>query len=260
MNQPHLNRRHFLRTLVAGVGAAVVASTSRAGTEIIYSSELDTGRLLYTFDDVPFDLPQMFDLVAVLKSNSCRAQFYFTGDGILKYPDSVRYLLDSNYPVGWHSMHHENMWDKQDRELVDDVRRWRRVMKEMCFRYEPTLARFPYGSGRPEQIKLLQEEGLVLQPTLSKGVVSYNWDVDTLDWHPFRKLSSEEILSQIESHLAAADEFELSSTPVVILLHLNLNHPNGFSSTTEDFSDDPDVLISHSMITSDINQFEAILV
>ena len=194
--------------------------------------------LLYTFDDVPFDKGRMVDIVKILKQDSCNSQFYLTGKGISKYPESVEYLIEQGYSVGWHSMNHEVMSRKNRKEFLDDVIEWKILLKEIIPGYEPRFARFPYGLGLDWQIEVLKDKGMVLQRFTRRKRITSNWDVDSIDWNPYFVRTAKDMrtrASKLDSKLS-----------VVLLFHLALAKDLKFGSK----------VIDESLITSDHENFQ----
>ena len=194
--------------------------------------------LIYTFDDVPFNKKGMINFVEILKQNNCKSQFYLTGKGIKEIPDSVEYLIDQGYSVGWHSMNHDVMSYKNDKEFLKDIIQWKSLLKEVSPNYEPKYARFPYGLGKNSQIKILNEEGLNMQKCVTNIKKTRNWDVDSIDWHPYLVRSAKDVKRRIS-------KFH-SNNPIILLFHLTLAKPLNFGSRK----------VSESLITSDPDKFQ----
>ena len=226
----------MIRRAFLGLTAAYVTSLLFPG--LAYGRK----NMLYTFDDNPYDKERMSKFIEILKQNNLDSQFYFIGKGIKKFPESVNYVLEQGYLVGWHSMHHDIMSKKNDKEFLEDVLEWKNVMNDVAHGYEPKYARFPYGSGTIKQIKILNDEGLVLQKCATKTErPSLNWDISSEDWNPYRVRSAKEI-----SKLAGKIN---SNNQIVLLLHLTLDKP--FITKNKATVD--------SLITSDLERFQGLI-
>ena len=198
--------------------------------------------MLYTFDDNPYDKGRMSKFIEILKKNNLASQFYFIGNGIKKFSESVNYVLEQGYSVGWHSMEHDVMSKKNDKDFLDDVLEWKNVMKDVAPGYEPKYARFPYGSGTAKQIEILKGEGLILQKCATKTErPSLNWDISSNDWNPYSVRSAKEI-SKLTKKIN-------SSKQIVLLLHLTLDKP--FITKNKATVD--------SLITSDLERFKELV-
>lgn len=251
-----MNRRHFLRCAGLSLLSAASGACARPqGGSGLSSPAFDPGRLLYTFDDAPLDLEETIVLADMLRLNAAPAQFYFTGDAIKQRPASVEYLIAEDFHVGWHSMRHERMSHKTDQQLARDIRQWRKVMRGVVPAYEPELARFPYGDGRHEQVPVLAQEGLHIQPCSWGGFQPCNWDVDTWDWHPYRRLNRNQIFD-----CAAHAMSQNPGADIIILLHLNLAHPVRFDRRTGAMTDSGDLTVTTSTIMDDLDEFETLLI
>ena len=237
-----MDRRGFLK--LAGVtllGFVPVVEAYPKGFE----SEKREKHVIYTFDDIPFEMERTKRLSGILKEGGCRGQFYFTGDAIRVFPDSVDYLISEGFDVGWHSMHHGVMSKKGDKQFLYDVAEWKRTLKDVCPPYSPKLARFPGGRGTGKQIKLLEKEDLHIQPRGAGGISTYNWDIDSRDWSQSQCMPYNAIAANIE---------RVNADSVVVLFHLRLG--NLFSCRR---SDSRQVRLKESYLLRDLEGFEAFI-
>lgn len=248
-----MRRRTFLGFTVGAVACLTWLPLSAGGAVTVESTNFDLP--IYTFDDVPFEPLRMRKLLTTLNNNHAKAQFYFTGEGILAQPDSVTMTLDAGFPVGWHSMHHNNMAYKNDLQLADDIRAWRYAMRSVAPGFEPRLARFPYGSGRSHQYRILYNEGLSLHPCAWGGIQSANWDVDSFDWHPWRAENDVSLRQKIRKAC------ESSSISPVVLLHLTLARPAFFCKEKQELDKThPDRTVTESTLLSDPGRIANIMI
>ena len=131
-------------------------------------------------------------------------------------PDSVKCIADYGFQIGWHSMNHDVMRRKSQEDFNKDIYNWKETLDNVVPDYIPSFARFPYGSGTKEQIELLKKQDLIIFPCAGKGVNTYNWDIDTMDWHPKEYYSLNQII----------DEFsKFRNFPVIVLFHQVLAKP-----------------------------------
>lgn len=223
-----MNRRNFLKSL--GLGILNLTPLSA------YAKNISNQKIVLSFDDVPYSLDRMKILVYILKKYGfLNSHFYLTGEGIKKHPDSVKYLISEGFVIGWHSMKHELMRNKNDTEFLRDVIEWKNLLKSIVPYYEPKFARFPYGAGSNKQQLLLKSEGLELLEC-ARGKHPTNWDIDTLDWDIKQCYTKEKIIDKLN---------QIKINNCVILFHLELS--NQYKSVKE------------SLITSDLNEFEKIV-
>jgi len=239
-----MERRTFLKLSAVAWGPLPPFSRYYA-TRVI-----DHSKILYTFDDDPFDINRTRKLVKVLKENKCETQLYLTGSGIKKFPKSVDYFLSNGYDIGWHSMYHDIMTRKDDKDFLADINNWKKTLKAVAPSFAPTLARFPYGKGRRRQIRILKEEGLNVQACATKSLSTSNWDVDSHDWDPYKVLSSEEMYQEI---LGVQNRHK---NPVVVLFHFSLTIPLAYSSKTRRRNRKGDVIMQESAITGQLHLFK----
>ena len=231
-----IDRRGFLKLAGASLAGFVLAGEA-------YPKELGKRKdVIYTFDDIPFEMERTRKHSGILKGNGCRGQFYFTGDAVRVFPDSVDYLISEGFDVGWHSMHHDYMHKKSEREFSNDIAEWKKALKDASPSYTPRLARFPYGRGTERQIKLLEKEDLRLQPCGTRGIDTNNWDVDSMDWSKSECMSYDAIAAKIE---------RINAENPVILFHLRLG--NLFSCRR---SDSRQVRLKESYLLRDLDGFE----
>lgn len=247
-----MRRRAFLGFTVGAVACLPWLPYSALGAVTVESTKSD--QPIYTFDDVPFEPLRMQKLLGILKNNHAKAQFYFTGEGILAQPDSVVMTLDAGFPVGWHSMHHDDMAYKNDHQLADDIRAWKDTMRSVAPGFEPKLARFPYGNGHSYQYRILHNEGLSLHPCAWGGIQPANWDVDSFDWHPWKAENGVSLRQKIRKAC------ESSSISPVILLHLTLARPEFFCKEKQDIDRlHPDCVVTESIVLSEPGKMKNIL-
>lgn len=229
-----MERRNFLKiSTLAGFGIML--------PNLVYNKQ--ENKILYTFDDSPFELERTSKLVNLLKENNCQTQFYFAGEGIKKQPESIAYLIDNKYNIGWHSMKHDNMTRKNEKEFVEDILSWKKLMKNIVPNYEPKYARFPYGVGKEWQVEILKKEGLNLQPIATKGNVIYNWDVAARDWDPPTMKTPKQIHKEIDSIKPKYPN------PIVLLLHLEFTKPLKYKGK----------LLKESPITSNYDKIKELI-
>jgi peptidoglycan/xylan/chitin deacetylase (PgdA/CDA1 family) len=238
-----MDRRLFIKTALFA-GAALFLDLSLPK---ISEKTRKPKKVIYTFDDVPYELERTEQLCKILTNNNCQSQFYLTGDGIKKFPESVEFMISNGFEVGWHSMHHEKMRMKDDKEFLGDVYEWKKTLKDFCRNYEPNYARFPYGMGTMKQMDLLEKEGLNIQPCARRGKHSYNWDIDSKDSDPRNFIGYDKMPFLLN---------RIKNDPVVILFHMELAVPfhydNGKKCYTSQITGKP---LYFERLVQNINSF-----
>lgn len=156
--------------------------------------DIPLGNVALTFDDGPSQYSM--EIVNILKKHEIGGTFFFVGQNVERFADSVRYVQSNGYSIGSHSINHYNIptlsYEDQEIELVQSIE----LLKEIADT-EVTLFRPPYGS-YSEHLKNLINENKY------KMVL---WNNDPKDW---KTRNSDQIFHDIQNS-------EVSGS--IILLH-----------------------------------------
>ncbi|MBS4174283.1 polysaccharide deacetylase family protein [Bacillus sp. FJAT-49736] len=133
------------------------------------SYSVPDGYVALTFDDGPSRYSK--EIVDILKKYHVGGTFFYIGQNVKKYPESVQYTHKNGFVIGNHSMTHPEFtklsYEKQERELLET----NQLIKQIT--HEPVrLFRPPYGSIDNNTRKLLNNHHY-------KMVL---WNKDPRDW------------------------------------------------------------------------------
>lgn len=127
------------------------------------------GHVALTFDDGPSKFTEK--IADVLKEYRVGGTFFFIGENVEKYPESVQYVKEHGYSIGSHSMHHLELTKlskaKQKYEITQPNEMIEKLTGEPVVLFRP-----PYGAKNKALVDYINN-------TNHKMVL---WDIDTLDW------------------------------------------------------------------------------
>lgn len=172
--------------LAAAFLAVSGAVSTMAGVQRIQEPvcRVETGekQIALSFD-VEWTDVQTGELLSILKKHRVSATFFLVGNWAQAHRDSVVQIAAAGCELGSHSMAHTNMQklspEKQKKQLEDCSR----VLEEITGK-RPRLFRAPYDAYSPGLLAAVREQGMV----------SIQWDVDSLDW---KNLSPERICDHV---------------------------------------------------------------
>lgn len=158
----------------------------------------DAKRVAFTFD-AAYDPAPLASILATLKKEDVPATFFFTGEFVEDFPESVAAVVASGAPIGNHSYSHPDFTKIPPDEARSQLRRTATLLTEAGADDPRPLFRFPYGA----------RDKATLALAASEGYVSVYWTIDTLDWKPER--TAQEIHDVVMSRL---------SPGAIVLMHV----------------------------------------
>ncbi|MHB9148656.1 MAG: polysaccharide deacetylase family protein [Thermoleophilia bacterium] len=158
----------------------------------------DTKRVAFTFD-AAYDPAPLSSILATLRKEGVPATFFFTGEFVEDFPESVAAVVASGAPIGNHSYSHPDFTKISPDEARSQLRRTATLLTEAGAEDPRPLFRFPYGARDKTTSALVASE----------GYVSVYWTIDTLDWKPQR--TAQEIYDVVMSRL---------SPGAIVLMHV----------------------------------------
>lgn len=127
------------------------------------------GKVALTFDDGPSNFSK--EITDILMENQVGGTFFFIGNNVKRFPESVQYVQSHGYSIGGHSMSHPDFkklsYEMQKNEIIHT----NQLIEEIIHK-EVVLFRPPYGSKNDLTLELMNE-------TNNKIVL---WNADTEDW------------------------------------------------------------------------------
>lgn len=135
-----------------------------------------------TFDDGPGKYTDA--LLTELEKNESHATFFMLGINVVKYPDSVKRMLEIGCELGNHSYNHPNLTQLSEEEVQEQVETTNRLISDAAGR-PATVLRPPYGA---------------VNDTVASNVhmPMILWSVDTLDW---KTRNADKTVEHVLSHL-----------------------------------------------------------
>lgn len=161
---------------------------------------LPIGNVALTFDDGPSQYSR--EIADILKEYGVGGTFFYIGQKIDQYADSVKYVQSSGHSIGSHSINHSKMpnlsYANQEFELVQSME----LIKEIT-NGEINLFRPPYGAFNRHLEDLIVENNY-------KMVL---WDNDPEDW---KNRDSNKIFYNIKNHDVSGSIILLHESQAVV--------------------------------------------
>lgn len=125
--------------------------------------------LALTFDDGPSKYTH--DLIDELNKRNIKVTFFVLGENIEKFPETLKFAIDSGNEIGIHSYKHKLFTKLNEEEIHEQIN----LTKNLIYDISPieiSYIRVPYGSINDRIKEVLNKENLT----------NVLWDVDSLDW------------------------------------------------------------------------------
>ena len=168
------------------VFAVVYTTATSVSAEVkrlpVYSVDTAEKKVAVTFN-CAWGTEGIDEILSLLKKENIKCTFFFVGDFVEKYPDTVRKIYNEGHETGNHSMNHKDPVKLTFEDIVSDIN----ACNEQLFAVtggKATLYRAPSGSYDNKTIEAAE----------SLGMRAIQWDVDSIDW---RDLSTENIISRV---------------------------------------------------------------
>lgn len=166
----------------------------------VYCVQTEEKRVAISFD-AAWGADKTKQIVDICKEYNVRATFFLVGFWVDKYGDMVKYIDDNGFEIGTHSNTHPDMVklsaEAQNLELDKSIELITNITGKKIEFFRP-----PFGSYNNSLIDTAE----------SKGLITIQWDVDSLDW---KGLSAESITLRIMNGVKNGS---------IILCHNNSDH------------------------------------
>lgn len=160
----------------------------------IINYRIPAGTVALTFDDGPSKYTKK--IADILNEYEVGGTFFFIGNKVKKFPDSVDYVHTNGFMIGNHSTNHAEFnklsLDEQIGNIVETNNMIEQITTEPVILFRP-----PYGANNTDTTEVMSTYGM-------KMVL---WNSDTEDW---KSKNAEEILKYVTSKKASGS---------IILLH-----------------------------------------
>ncbi|MDX1806592.1 MAG: polysaccharide deacetylase family protein [Paenisporosarcina sp.] len=164
------------------------------------SYNIPKGKVALTFDDGPTKYTK--EITDVLKRHEVGGTFFFIGNNVKRYPDSVQYVHSNGYSIGSHSMSHVNFTNLTNEKKEYEILQTNTLIEDLI-QEKVVLFRPPFGSKNEETIE-------VTNKTHSKMVL---WNADTEDW---KTHNANDILDYVVNTKSSGSIILLHESPAVI--------------------------------------------
>ena len=182
----------FLTVIVV----AVLIPVSASAEQVYGCASNDDMKIALTFDDGPH--PRVTNkILDVLSKYGVKATFFMVGENVKNYPDTARRVAREGHEIGNHTYTHPHIKNMSADELMSEMVKCDKIIKENTGVSSVKLFRPPEGV-IDSAVKAISSE---------KGYSIILWRVDTRDW---AGTSVNEIKSNIDKNVVAGD---------IILMH-----------------------------------------
>jgi len=164
------------------------------------------GRVALTFD-AGADLGALDDLLDVLKRRRARASFFVSGRWVERYPEALRRIADDGHDIFNHTFTHRALPRLSSSEILDELERTDRIIRQTAGRSSRPYFRPPYGDRNRR----------VLETAGRAGWQCVYWTLDSRDSVGSAK-TPEQIVRRVLS-LTCADDPRLALDGAIVLFH-----------------------------------------
>lgn len=163
----------------------------------IYSVETDKKVVSITFDAAWGD-EDLDTILKILDNHNCKATFFVTGDWALKYPTSIKKIVNSGHDLGNHGANHKHMTTISNNNKLKEICDCHAIISSICGE-EMSLFRAPFGD---------YDDDVILAAD-ANNYQTIQWDVDSLDWKDYG----------VDSIVKTVSEHNNLKNGSIILLH-----------------------------------------
>lgn len=123
-----------------------------------------------TFDDGPDDRNTLA-IADILDRYQVKGSFFFVGDRVRQYPETVKQIYEDGHLVLSHSNSHKELTKLEEADVTADLQEAEKAIEAVIGRI-PALLRTPYG----------ETNDMVVRAAERLGYSIVLWSLDTLDW------------------------------------------------------------------------------
>ena len=175
---------------------ALIIPISESAEQVYGCASNDEMKIALTFDDGPHPrcTNQILDILA---KYGVKATFFMVGENVKNYPDTAKRVVREGHEVGNHTYTHPHIKNMSADELLTEIVKCEKIIKETTGASSVNLFRPPEGV-IDSAVKAISSEN---------GYSLILWRIDTRDW---AGTSVSEIKNNISTNLEAGD---------IILMH-----------------------------------------
>lgn len=190
----------LLAVSIDGVSAAQVYFGYANRKVPVYYVETEEKRVAISFD-AAWGADKTQGIMDILSEYNSNATFFLVGFWTDKYSDMVKKIDEAGFEIGTHSNTHPDMTKLSAETIKSELETSIKLISDITGK-EVELFRPPYGAYNNTLLDVAEDMGLI----------SIQWDVDTLDW---KGLSGEEICTRVLNNVRPGS---------IILCHNNSDH------------------------------------
>ena len=134
---------------------ALPTFASQGSQDVIYSWNCNEKVIALTFDDGPHP-KRTKEILEILDEYGIKATFFFIGQNVRDYPDSVPLVQAAGHEIGNHTFSHRNLQTLDYDSLCSEIDQTEAAVAEMI-QYETKLLRPPEGKFSDEVLRAAEE-------------------------------------------------------------------------------------------------------
>lgn len=123
--------------------------------------------------DSGFHDNETIEILGVLKKHNIKATFFLTGVWVEKFPGLAKLICEEGHEIGNHSYDHPNMTDLSSYEIIENILKGEKIIKNTTGINPRPLFREPFGAWNKKVFQAVGEAGYRY---------SIYWSIDTIDW------------------------------------------------------------------------------
>ncbi len=188
--------KRIISFLVAVIFIVCAFSVAVSAEKVYGCASNDEMKIALTFDDGPH--PRVtHQILDVLSKYGVKATFFMVGENVKNYPDTAKRVAREGHEIGNHTYTHPHIKNMNENELLTEMAKCDKAIKEVAGVESVKLFRPPEGV-IDSAVKAISSE---------KGYSIILWRIDTRDW---AGTSVAEIKSNIDKNVETGD---------IILMH-----------------------------------------
>ncbi len=190
----------LLAVSIDGVSAAQVYFGYPNRKVPVYYVQTEEKRVAISFD-AAWGADKTEGIMQILKEHDCNGTFFLVGFWTDKYADIVKKIDEQGFEIGTHSNTHPDMTKLSKEAIKGELETSIKLITDITGK-SVKFFRPPFGAYNNNLLDVAD----------SMGLISIQWDVDTLDW---KGISGTEICSRVMNNVRPGS---------IILCHNNSDH------------------------------------
>ncbi len=164
----------------------------------IYSVDIgEEKKVCITFDSA-WGTEDLQEILSILKSHSCTAAFFVTGQWARQNPDAIKSIHEAGHIIGNHGDNHKHMTQLSKKEMETEIHGCHDIIKTLTGE-DMVYFRAPYGDYNDTVVAAAKE----------CHYYTIQWSVDSLDWKDYG----------VDSIVKTVCEHKALTGGAIVLLH-----------------------------------------